>query len=163
MIEIKNLFFIEKYTDNITDTGEEYLFFMFRLEHKNLFLVKHLINIYVLQLKNMVRKDKIFNRYKKYILYYAEIKYPPIRKRKYSLEYYLNNFTLILTDLVCWEVLDKINKDTAKYHWKSIYNEFNRWSNDGIFKDAYFKFMKENYFKMSKIRKNIVAVVTPNQ
>jgi hypothetical protein len=102
----------------------------------------------------MVRKDKIFNRYKKYILYYAEIKYPLIRKRKYSLEYYLNNFSLILTDLVCWEVLNKINKDTAKYHWKSIYNEFNKWSNDGIFKDAYFKFMKENYFKMSKIRKN---------
>jgi hypothetical protein len=38
----------------------------------------------------MVRKDKIFNRYKKYILHYAEIKYPSVRKRKYSLAYYLH-------------------------------------------------------------------------
>lgn len=102
----------------------------------------------------MVRKDKIFNRYKKYILHYAEIKYPPIRKRTYSLEYYLNNFTLILTDIVNWEALDKFNKDSSKYHWKSIYNEFNKWSKNGIFEDAYFKFMKENYFKMSRVRKN---------
>lgn len=102
----------------------------------------------------MVRKDKIFNLYKKYILYYAELKYPAVRKRQYSLAYYLNNFTLILTDLVSWESLNNVNNDANKYHWKSIYNEFNKWSKDGIFKNAYFKFMKENYFKMSKVRKN---------
>ena len=102
----------------------------------------------------MVRKDKAFNCYKKYILYYANIKYPNVRKRKYSLEYYLNNFTLILTDIVSWESLNLINKDSNKYHWKSIYNEFSKWSKDGIFEDAYFKFMKENYFKMSRVRKS---------
>ena len=102
----------------------------------------------------MVRKNKIYNCYKKYILHYAHIKYPPIRKREYSLEYYLNNFTLILTDIVCWESLDKVINHKNKYHWKSIYNEYKKWSNDGVFKNAYFKFMSENYFKMSKVRKN---------
>ena len=103
----------------------------------------------------MVRKDKIYNCYKKYILYYANLKYPPIRKRQYSLKYYLDHFTLLLSDIVCWEALTNvIGKKSHKYHWKTIYNEYNKWSNDDIFKDAYFKFMKENYFKMSRVRKN---------
>ena len=66
----------------------------------------------------------------------------------------MDYFTLILSDIVCWESLNKVVNKTCKYHWKTIYNEFNKWSNAGIFKDAYFKFMKENYFKMSKVRKN---------
>ena len=102
----------------------------------------------------MVKKNHIYNKYKSYILHYANIKYPLVRKRKYSLEYYLNKFTLILTDIVCWESLENTYNNSNKYHWKSIYNEFNKWSTDGIFKDAYFKFMKENYFKMSKVKKN---------
>ena len=102
----------------------------------------------------MVRKDKIYNCYKKYILHFANIKYPMIRKRKYPLEYYLDKFTLILSDIVCWEALNNVVDKTHKYHWKTIYNEYNKWSSDGIFKDAYFKFMKENYFKMSKVKKN---------
>ena len=103
----------------------------------------------------MVRKDKTYNCYKKYILICAHAKYPNIRKRKYSLEYYLDNFTLMLSDVVSWESLkyrNDINKDN-KYHWKSIYNEYNKWSKDNIFEDAYFKFIKENYFKMSRVRK----------
>jgi len=104
----------------------------------------------------MVRKNKTYNCYKKYILICAHAKYPNIRKRKYSLEYYLDNFTLMLSDVVSWESLkyrNDINKDN-KYHWKSIYNEYNKWSKDNIFEDAYFKFIKENYFKMSRVRKN---------
>jgi hypothetical protein len=108
----------------------------------------------------MVRKDKIYNCYKKYILDCAHIKYPNVRRRKYSLEYsleyYLDKFTLILSDVVTWESLNNTNKndDDSKYHWKTIYNEFNKWSKDGIFEDAYSKFMRENYFKMSRVRKN---------
>ena len=67
----------------------------------------------------MVRKDKNYNCYKKYILYFANIKYPPVRKRKYSLKYYLDNFTLILSDIVCWESLNKVVDKTYKYHWKN--------------------------------------------
>jgi len=103
----------------------------------------------------MVRRDAVYNCYKKYVLEFANVKYPPVRKRKYSLEYYLDKFTLILGDVVCWEALKNTNiNKTHNYHWKTIYNEYNKWSNDGIFKDAYNKFMEKNYFKMSKVRKN---------
>ena len=37
-------------------------------------------------------KDKIFNKFKYYILLIANKKYPQIRKRKYDLTYYLTNF-----------------------------------------------------------------------
>jgi len=47
-------------------------------------------------------KDNIFNLFKKYILEIANKKYPQIRKRKYSLEYYLEKFTDILNEVVNW-------------------------------------------------------------
>ena len=62
----------------------------------------------------------------------------------------------MLSAVVSWESLkyrNNINKDN-EYHWKTIYNEYNKWSKDNIFEDSYFKFMKENYFKMSRVRKN---------
>ena len=99
-------------------------------------------------------KNKIFNLFKKYILFFAHKKYPNIRKRKYSLEYYLDNFYLMLNDLCRWESLKLIHKDANKYHYKTIYNEYNRWSNDNIFIDAFSAFVNENYFKISKLRKN---------
>ena len=104
----------------------------------------------------MVRKNKAYNCYKKYILECAHTKYPNIRRRKYSLEYYLDKFILLLSDVVIWQSLSNTNNvdDNSKYHWKTIYNEFNKWSKDCIFKNAFIKFMNENYFKMSKVRKN---------
>ena len=44
-------------------------------------------------------KDKIFNKFKYYILLIANKKYPQIRKRKYDLTYYLTNFVHILNDI----------------------------------------------------------------
>lgn len=104
----------------------------------------------------MPRKDKIYNAFKKCILNTANLMYPQIRKRKYSLKYYLDNFILMLNDLVKWESLKHTHNYNSKkdYHWKTIYNEHNKWSNDNIFEIAYFKFMEQNYFKLSKIRKN---------
>lgn len=106
----------------------------------------------------MVRKDKTFNCYKKYILKCAKNKYPVIRKRRFSPEYYLNNFILLLDDVNKWKSLKLVYKnngnDNAKFHWKSIYNEYNKWSKDGIFKDAFNNFMKKHYFKMSRIKKH---------
>ena len=101
-----------------------------------------------------MKKDKIYNCYKKYILHNATLKYPEIRKRKFSLEYYLNNFIHVLNDVTKWESLKLINKYENEYHWKAIYNEYNKWSNDDIFHDAYIDFLKNNYFKISKVRKN---------
>ena len=37
---------------------------------------------------------------------------------------------------------------------KTIYNEYNKWSKDGIFETAYNYFIKENYFKLSKLKNN---------
>ena len=62
-------------------------------------------------------KDKIYNIYKKYILIIANKKYPEIRKRKFSLEYYLKNFLYILNDLVNWSSLKIINNENKSYHW----------------------------------------------
>ena len=102
----------------------------------------------------MTRKDKIYNCYKKYILHYAKLKYPLIRKRKFSLKYYLDNFIFLLNDINKWESLKIINNDNNKYHWKTIYNEFNKWSKDGIFEKAFNKLLKNHYFKISKIKKH---------
>jgi hypothetical protein len=38
------------------------------------------------------------------------------------------------------ESLQIFNHSNKEYHWKSIYNEFNKWSNDDIFKDAFNEF-----------------------
>jgi len=99
-------------------------------------------------------KDKIFNIFKRYVLYWANKIYPNIRKRIYSLEYYFDNFYLILNDVCKWKSLQLINKNTNKYHYKTIYNEFNKWSNDNVFTDAFKMFVYDNYFKLSKLRKH---------
>jgi hypothetical protein len=99
-------------------------------------------------------KDKIFKTFKKYILYWAHKKYPNIRKRKYSLEYYLNNFIFILNDVCKWDSLKITNGYNGEYHYKTIYNEYNKWCKDNIFTNAFDTFIKENYFKISKVRQN---------
>jgi len=98
--------------------------------------------------------NKIFKSYKKYIINVAKNKYPEIRKRKFPLEYYLNNFVYMLNDVVKWKSLSLINKNCSEYHWKSIYNEFTKWSNDSVFKEAYILFLTTNYYSISKLKKN---------
>ena len=71
-----------------------------------------------------MKKNKIFTCYKKYILEFAYNKFPQIRKRKYSLKYYLDNFIYVLNDVTKWNSLKYINKNNITYHWKSIYNEY---------------------------------------
>jgi hypothetical protein len=56
-------------------------------------------------------KDNIFNLLKKHILDIANKKYPQVRQRKYSLEYYLHKFTDILNEVVNWESLRKTYKN----------------------------------------------------
>ena len=99
-------------------------------------------------------KDNIFNLLKKHILDIANKKYPQIRKRKYSLEYYLEKFTDILNEVVNWQSLRKTYQNCKNYHWKTIYNEFNKWSKDGIFEDAFYNFINTKYFKISQIKKD---------
>ena len=58
--------------------------------------------------------------------------------------------------MVSWKSLKHIHDyhNMKDFHWKTIYNEYNRWVKDNIFKDAYIKFLNDNYFKLSKVRKN---------
>jgi hypothetical protein len=97
-------------------------------------------------------KDKIYNSFKKIILNIANNKYPVIRKRKYSLEYYLKNFVYVLSDVVHWSSLSLIHNDDKSFHWKTIYNEFNKWTKDNIFEDTFYTFIQKKYFKISQIK-----------
>ena len=104
----------------------------------------------------MKDSKKINLIYKKYIIKIAENKYPNIKKRKYTLSYYLSKFELVLSKIVQWETLN-ITKDYPEnkpFHWKTIQNEFNKWSNDNIFEEAYRLFLTENYYKLNKIKKS---------
>jgi hypothetical protein len=60
----------------------------------------------------------------------------------------------MLNDSVSWSSLINFNKNNIKYHSKTIYNEFNKWSKNDIFKNAFYNFINTNYFKISKIKKN---------
>ena len=99
-------------------------------------------------------KNKTFQKYKQYIVYFVTITYKKLRKRKYSFDHYIKNFIHILNDVSIWEKLNLININTKKYHWKSIYNEYLKWSKDGIFELAYNQFLKDHYFKLSRLEKN---------
>ena len=37
---------------------------------------------------------------------------------------------------------------------KSIYNEFNKWTKDNVFEEAFYKFVNSKYFKISKVKKD---------
>lgn len=99
-------------------------------------------------------KDKIFNLFKKYILEIVDVKFPVKRKRKYSPAYFLQNFIYVLSEVVKWESLQKLYPNEKTYHWKTIYNEFVKWSNYDVFKEAFEKMISHTYCKISKIKKN---------
>lgn len=99
-------------------------------------------------------KDAIFKVYKSCVLEIANNAYKNVRNRKFKLDYYLNNFLLLLNDVNKWKTLSVINQNQKKFHWKTIYNEFMKWSKDNIFKIAFEKFINTNYFKHSKVRQN---------
>src|SRR5436309_14511105 len=102
----------------------------------------------------MNKKDKVYQCYKKYILEEAKLKFLEVRKRKYSLQYYLDNFIRVLNDVTKWESLSLINQNENTYHWKSIYNEFKKWTAKNVFIDAHHNFLQNNYFKISRITKS---------
>ena len=60
----------------------------------------------------------------------------------------------MLYDIIKWKSLSLIHKNKYTYHWKTIYNEFNKWSNDKVFELAFNKFVFNEYFKISKVKKD---------
>jgi hypothetical protein len=99
-------------------------------------------------------KTEIYEHFKKYIIEIVKDKYPQKRTRKYSFEYYLENFVHVLNDFVKWSSLQFLDKKQKSYHWKSIYNEFNKWTKDNVFEEAFYKFINSKYFKISKVKKD---------
>ena len=98
-------------------------------------------------------KDKTTKVFLKCILDVAKAKYKEQRTRKYELKEYLVSFMKALKLVTKWEGLRNAD-DKYKYHWKTIYNEFNKWTKDGIFKTAFDLFLNNNYFKLNKVRNN---------
>ena len=99
-------------------------------------------------------KTNIYKYFEKYIIEIVKNKYPQKRKRKYTFEYYLENFIYVLNDIVKWSSLHILDKKQKSYHWKSIYNEFNKWTKDNVFEQAFYKFINDKYFKISKVKKD---------
>jgi hypothetical protein len=96
-------------------------------------------------------KDKTMKKFQKCILEVAKLAYPTIRKRKYQLSYYLDAFLMVKSHCATWKALRR-DSHNYKTHWKSIYNEFDKWSKDDIFNVAFNNFVKNNYFKLNKAR-----------
>jgi hypothetical protein len=99
--------------------------------------------------------NKYSEIYKNIILEVAKEKFPLIRKRTYSLSYYLNMFCLLCNDIVKWESLKitkdynpkKYGKDGDKgYHYGTIKNFFNEWCKKNIFIEAHNRFLRKYYF-----------------
>ena len=102
----------------------------------------------------MLNHNQIYNNI---ILTVAREKLKCCRKREYQLEYYLKMFNFMSNDAVKWKSLTffkdykpkKENKINDKgYHYKSIQNEFNKWSELNIFIEAHNRFLSKYYFKL---------------
>lgn len=112
----------------------------------------------------MESPDKIF---KNIILTIAREKLKCIRKRDYSLEYYLDSFLLIQNDIVKWKSLqhtknyspkkykNKILDKEKDYHYKTIQNEFNRWAKLDIFNEAHNRYLRKYYYILKQYLKKL--------
>lgn len=96
-------------------------------------------------------KDRTMKKFHSCILEVAKDNYPNIRKRKYSLGYYLSRFINVKSFHSTWCAL-RHSSDDYYNHYKSIYNEFNKWAKDGVFETAFNNFVKKHFFKLNKAR-----------
>ena len=77
-------------------------------------------------------------------------------KVKYSNKYYLDMMMYLLNDINNWSFLKNIQgygeylkrEVVPKYHYKTIQNKFNYWTNKGIFKNAFNKLKSNENFNM---------------
>ena len=77
-------------------------------------------------------------------------------KVKYSNKYYLDMMIYLLNDINNWSFLKNIQgygehlkkENVPKYHYKTIQNKFNYWTNKDIFKNAFKKLKYDKHFNM---------------
>ena len=98
--------------------------------------------------------NKIEKSFDKYILNQVNKKFPHSRKHKYSDKYCLLMFKEMLNDVVKWKSLTKLSeyKGESEYHYKYLNTVFNKWSKNGIFKDAYTEMLNNEYYKLKHIK-----------
>ena len=86
--------------------------------------------------------------YKYVILNVVKNKFPILRKRVYTDDYYLDMIEFMLNDTVKWKslALTKIYKSRSKYHYKVINTLYNKWANADVFKISY-KIFLNTYYK----------------
>jgi len=99
---------------------------------------------------NLSEKNKFIKITKNIILSTYEQQFLCNYKRKYSIEYYLNIMFELINNINNWNTINKLidykpifkyDKTIPKYHWKTIQNQFIKWSSDGIFKKAFDSFI----------------------
>ena len=56
---------------------------------------------------------------------------------------------LLLDSLVNWKVLQLLTPNNKKYHYKTIHNKFNKWTELNVFKYAYDIYNSINYVKIN--------------
>ena len=106
-------------------------------------------------MNNNININNESENYDKYILRRVKIKFPHIRKHKYSDEYCLSLFKLMLNDFVNWPSLKEAKKymdEAPDYHYKYLNSVFNKWSNENIFEDAYLDMLNDKYFQLEHIK-----------
>jgi len=97
----------------------------------------------------------IHDNYTKIILEVAKETFPEVRKRKYSLEYYLNKFIIVYSKLSKWQDLNShYDSNLPENHWNTINNEYRKWNKYNIFETAYKRLLTLGYYKLSYIKKS---------
>lgn len=80
--------------------------------------------------------------------------------KKYTIEYYIKNIINFLTSCYSWTSLSKfLNDSLPEYHYKTIYNFFNKLSKNNIFEDAFKSFMEKYYYSLNKIKKTYIPLL----
>ena len=98
--------------------------------------------------------NKIEKSFNKYVINQVNKKFPHYREHKYSDHYCLIMFKEMLNDVVKWKSLKKLSayKGKTEYHYKYLNTVFNKWSKNGIFKDAYMEMLNNEYYKLKHIK-----------
>jgi hypothetical protein len=97
----------------------------------------------------------IHDNYIKIILEVVKETFPEVRKRKYSLEYYLDKFIIVYSKLSKWQDLDShYDSKLPENHWNTINNEFRKWCKYNIFETAYKRLLTLGYYKLPYIKKS---------
>ena len=107
---------------------------------------------------NLIQKEEFIKITKNVINDIYKDNFDKKYRKKYTIDYYLNLMFELINDINNWHSLSKLNiykpvlkKDNTlpKYHWKTIQNLFNKWSNDEVFNKSF-----QNYHNNKIINNN---------